>query len=197
MKNKYPFSFFVLILLSSVVLSCAGLRARKRAEFYFNNRTQIDGIVATYNTIDQQQHMLLGAGKRNYKCYGIDIMTDTIRIAFDSRPGKNFFFEQISPYYQDTAAIRGLLKQTKAAGCLWIGREYFQFKGRREQLLFLSFRSARNFNSFLDRKYFTLVFGKADLFTSVGEEAMKALGYKMVNDSLFAGTTENYRRHHL
>jgi hypothetical protein len=123
----------------------------------------------------------------------MDIITDTVRYALDNQQSMQLFREAIYAFEYDTVAIRKMYRKMYDIKCIWIGTADFYHKGKREDVIFLSFRSVRFGNPFLDRKYYTLVIFDPNFINAETDRLIREAGYKNVRNEIYFNIVEKFR----
>ncbi len=123
----------------------------------------------------------------------MDITTDTVRTALNNEQSEKLFFKAIDIFNYDTANLRSLFVKMKEIRCIWLGKEQFYYKGKEEEVVFLSFRSVKFGNPFLDRKYYMLVFFDPEFINAETTKYIQSKGYKKVNDQIYYTINGSFR----
>ena len=183
--------FFVLIAV--LFSACAASKEKKTDKYYFENEKDIQEIVSLYKKLYKHQPFSLGFSDRSYEHIGMDIITDTVRYALDNQQSMQLFREAIYAFEYDTVAIRKMYRKMYDIKCIWIGTADFYHKGKREDVIFLSFRSVRFGNPFLDRKYYTLVIFDPNFINAETDRLIREAGYKNVRNEIYFNIVEKFR----
>ena len=144
-------------VMAAMFSSCASSKQRKTDKYYFENEQNIQEIVSLYKGLYNHQPFSIGFSDRSYEHIGMDIITDTVRYAVDNLQSMQIFREAVYIFKYDTVALRKLYRKMYDIKCIWLGTTEIFYKGKEEDVIFLTFRSVRFGNPFLDRKYYTLV----------------------------------------
>jgi hypothetical protein len=180
MKSLSGFLFIIVLLYS-----CAASREKKSAKYYFENEKSIQEILKLYKDQYRIQPFSLGFSDRSYDHIGVDIITDTVRYALHNRQNMDLFREAVYAFKYDTVALRKMYYKMFDIGCIWVGTADYYYKGKQEEVVFLSFRSVRFGNPFLDRKYYHLVLFDPRLINDETNKLIEDAGFKRVKNEIY------------
>ncbi|MFX9015970.1 hypothetical protein ABTN29_19945, partial [Acinetobacter baumannii] len=72
--------------------------------------------------------------------------------------GEAYLYQTIERFAYDTSLMISLLKEMRSIECLWLGKSYFYFNNKKEDVTFLSFKSISINKPFQENKYYMLAF---------------------------------------
>jgi len=179
----------LFLLLSS----CVALKQKKSADYYYKNEKNIKEILKLYKGLYRTQSFPLGFRGRSFKHVGMGIKTDTVRYALNNELSQKTFLYAIHEFNYDTTNLLKLFVKMHEIKCIWLGTEQFYYKGKEEEVVFLSFRSVKFGNPFLDRKYYMLVLFDPAFITPETELAIIKHGYKKVKGQIYYTIAEKFR----
>jgi hypothetical protein len=181
-------------LVAAVFFSgCVASREKKTDKYYFEYEKEIKEIITLYKGLYNHKPFSIGFSDRSYEHVGMDIITDTVRYAIDNLQSMEIFREAVFVFNYDTVAIRKLYKKMYDIKCIWIGTTDIYPNGKREDVIFLTFRSVRNGNPFLDRKYYALLIYNPGSIDAEMELEIQKAGYKKVKNEIYFGIVERFR----
>lgn len=172
---------------------CVASRERKTDKYYLEHEKDIEEIITLYRGLYKHLPFSIGFSDRSYEHVGMDIITDTVRYAIDNLQSMEIFREAVYVFDYDTVAIRRLYKKMFDIKCIWVGTTDTYYKGRREDVIFLTFRSVRNGNPFLDRKYYALLIYNPGSINAEMELEIQKAGYKKVKNEVYFGIVGRFR----
>jgi hypothetical protein len=123
----------------------------------------------------------------------MDIITDTVRYAVDNIQSMQIFREAVYMFKYDTVALRRLYQKMYDIKCIWLGTTEIFYKGKKEDVIFLTFRSVRFGNPFLDRKYYTLVIFDPRFINPETDRLIREVGYKNVKNEIYFNIIGKFR----
>jgi hypothetical protein len=189
---RYQAIIFSILILAGLV-SCVSMKERKSEKFYLQNRETIKSILSTYDSLYAYIPFNIGFSDRGFTKVGMDIITDTVRYAITNLQSVELFRRTIQGFHFDSARIRGLYEDLYSIKCIWLGKADFYFRGNRELLTYLSFKSVASGNPFLDRKYYTLVFFEPGLIQEEMYEKIASAGFKRIDTDIYFGILGKFR----
>ena len=182
-----------ITLMAALFSSCAASKEKKTDKYYYENEKDIQEIISIYKGLYNHQPFSLGFSDRSYEHIGIDIITDTVRYAIDNLQIMHIFREAVYAFKYDTVSIRKLYKKMFDIKCIWIGTTEIYYKGKKKDVIFLTFRSVRFGNPFLDRKYYTLVIFDPRFINEETNRLIREAGYKNVKNEIYFSIIEKFR----
>jgi hypothetical protein len=169
------------------------IRQKKSDAYYFKNEKSIQEILKLYDGLYQTQKLTLGFSDRGSKHVGFDIITDSIRYSLNNEESERVFYMAIDSFKYDTANLRRLYLDMYRIKCIWLGKEHFFYQGIEQEVVYLTFRSAKFGNPFLDRKYYALVIFDPGFINPETTRFIEKNGYKRVNDHVYYTITDSFR----
>jgi hypothetical protein len=182
-----------IVVAAALLSSCAASKEKKTGKYYFENEQAIQEIISIYKGLYKHQPFSLGFSDRSYEHIGMDIITDTVRYAIDNLQSMQIFREAVYAFEYDTVEIRKLYKKMYDIKCIWIGTSDIYYKGKREDVIFMTFRSVRFGNPFMDRKYYTLVIFDPRFINAETDRLIREVGYKNVKNEIYFNIIERFR----
>jgi hypothetical protein len=173
--------FFICL----IQISCSVSKEKKSAKYYFENEKKIQEILALYKGLYRQQPFSLGFSDRSYEHIGMDIITDTVRYALHNEQNMDLFREAVYGFKYDTIALRQMYIKMYDIKCIWVGTADFYYEGKQEEIVFMSFRSVRFGNPFLDRKFYNLVLFDPALMNENNRKLIEAAGFKKIENEIY------------
>jgi hypothetical protein len=179
--------------MAALFSACAASKEKKTDKYYFEHEQEIQEIISLYKSLYKHQPFSLGFSDRSYEHIGMDIITDTVRYAIDNLQSMQIFREAVYAFEYDTVAIRNLYRKMYDIKCIWVGTTDIYYKGEKEDVIFLTFRSVRFGNPFLDRKYYTLVIFDPRFINAETDRLIREVGYKNVKNEIYFSIVEKFR----
>ncbi|GAO45154.1 hypothetical protein [Flavihumibacter petaseus] len=137
---------------------CAATTTRKSADYYRENREDIEEMIRLYDQSYRHQPFSAGFTDKSYRYYVMEVVTDTVRYIYDTEYDEWRLYGTIMRYNYDTASLRKISQLMEKTKCLWISKTSFFVEEKRETVTYLSFRSAKTVHPFVENKYYILVF---------------------------------------
>ena len=156
MKNKVP--YYTLAMLVWILASCASVTKRKSADYYLQNKKEINEIRKSYLDLYAQQPFSAGFTDRSFKYYVMEVKTDSVRYIYNTEKNEPQVYKLINRFKYDTTKLYDMSVKMHDIKCLWISRSSFFTNDRRDSVTYLSFRSANNQGIFVENKYYILIF---------------------------------------
>jgi hypothetical protein len=182
-----------ITLMAALFSSCAASKEKKTDKYYYENEKDILEIVSLYKGLFNHQPFSLGFSDRSYDHIGMDIITDTVRYAVDNLQSMDKFREAVYLFKYDTVSIRKLYLKMYAIRCIWVGTTEIFYKGQKEDVMYLTFRSVRFGSPFLDRKYYTLAIFDPRFINEETDRLIREAGYKKVKNEIYFNIIEKFR----
>jgi hypothetical protein len=182
-----------IALMAVLFSSCAASKEKKTGKYYYENEKDIQEIISLYKGLYNHQPFSLGFSDRSYEHVGMDIITDTVRYAIDNLQSMDIFREAVYLFNYDTVSIRKLYKKMYDIKCIWVGTTDTYYKGKKENVIFLTFRSVRFGNPFLDRKYYSLVIFDPKFINEETDRIIREDGFKKVKNEIYFKIGEKFR----
>ena len=176
-----------------ILCGCVSSREKKSARYYDEHEQEIREIRALYNRLYQHQPFNIGFSKRDFSYVGMDIITDTMRWALNNQFGLDDFKAAVEGFRYDTTALISLYQKLRKIECIWLGTDDMYFQGEAYPVVFLSFRSVRFGNPFLDRKYYTLLLLDPDRATPALDSVVLAAGFHPVRQKVYFKIMDRFR----
>jgi maltoporin len=184
--QKIVYTFFLFILASCTA-------EKKSASYYHKHEKEINEIKRLYAKLYETQPFTAGFSDKSFKYEGIDIRTDTVRYAMDNSESKEMFFKAVYAFNYDTVMLRLLYNKMKNIKSIWIGKQDIYYKGKKEYVTYLSFKSVLIGNPMLDNKYYMLVFFDPEFINPETTKAIEKLGYKKITNVIYFNIASHFR----
>ncbi|MGL6269191.1 MAG: hypothetical protein ACRC2O_14765 [Chitinophagaceae bacterium] len=178
-------SLVTLLILGIILHSCVSTKEKKSSKYYFENENAIQEILKVYKELYRHQPFSLGFSDRSFDHIAMDIITDTVRYALHNEQNMDRFREAIYTFKYDTVALRKMYYKMFDIKCIWLGTADFYYREKKEEIVFLSFRSVRFGNPFLDRKYYNLVLFDPLFINEETNKLIEAAGFKKVKNEIY------------
>jgi hypothetical protein len=181
---------FLLIMLVGM-LSCT--TARKGAEYYHENEKAINEAIANYDSLYAHQPLSVGFTDKSFKYFMMEVITDTVRYAYDSEKSEARLYETISKFSYDTSLLRKLSVKMRGIECLWLDKAFFYLDGKKETVTFLSFRSIPVNKPFVENKFYVLLFLPRPINELQVRARVKRGKIEKISDRVYFGITNRFR----
>lgn len=175
----------VFLLACLLLASCIASRERKSGKYYMQHEAEIQQMLTLYRQLYRHQPFTIGFSNRDFRYVGVDVITDTVRYSINNEESMEYFRETIEGFRYDTAALFTLYRKMYAIKCIWMGTADFFYDGQEEIATFLSFRSVRFGNPFLDRKYYNLVIFDPAFIIPRTDSMIRQQGFTRIKDEVY------------
>lgn len=191
MKNNNTILFLCVTLLV-VSFSCVAPQ-RKSEKYYYENESKIKSVVKKYDSLYDIKPFSIGFTDKSFEYITVEVETDTIRYAFNNETGEEYLYKTITHFDYDTSLMISLLKEMRSIECLWLGKSYFYFNDRKEDVTFLSFKSISINKPFQENKYYMLAFFDENFVKRQTKKRFQKYNLQPIKDNVFYTISDQFR----
>ena len=139
--------FFVIGIF---LFSCS---QRNIADHYYRNQKSYDSIHANYKSLIHENVFTLFFKDRSYRYITLEIFTDSLKYIYYFKTDELRLYDTIVKYKINTKDFYLLMNQMTRARSLWISQLDYYVKNKKENLIYIAFRSRPLWFFFSSQKY--------------------------------------------
>ena len=140
----------LLFVFGIFLFSCS---QRNIADHYYRNQKPYDSIHANYKSLIHENVFTLFFKDRSYRYITLEIFTDSLKYIYYFKTDELRLYDTIVKYKINTKDFYLLMNQMTRARSLWISQLDYYVKNKKENLIYIAFRSRPLWFFFSSQKY--------------------------------------------
>lgn len=140
----------LLFVIGIFLFSCS---QRNIADHYYRNQKSYDSIHANYKSLIHENVFTLFFKDRSYRYITLEIFTDSLKYIYYFKTDELRLYDTIVKYKINTKDFYLLMNQMTRARSLWISQLDYYVKNKKENLIYIAFRSRPLWFFFSSQKY--------------------------------------------
>ena len=140
----------LLFVIGIFLFSCS---QRNIADHYYRNQKSYDSIHANYKSLIHENVFTLFFKDRSYRYITLEIFTDSFKYIYYFKTDELRLYDTIVKYKINTKDFYLLMNQMTRARSLWISQLDYYVKNKKENLIYIAFRSRPLWFFFSSQKY--------------------------------------------
>ena len=140
----------LLFVIGIFLFSCS---QRNIADHYYRNQKSYDSIHANYKSLIHENVFTLFFKDRSYRYITLEIFTDSLKYIYYFKTDELRLYDTIVKYKINTKNFYLLMNQMARARSLWISQLDYYVKNKKENLIYIAFRSRPLWFFFSSQKY--------------------------------------------
>ena len=140
----------LLFVFGIFLFSCS---QRNIADHYYRNQKSYDSIHANYKSLIHENVFTLFFKDRSYRYITLEIFTDSLKYIYYFKTDELRLYDTIVKYKINTKNFYLLMNQMARARSLWISQLDYYVKNKKENLIYIAFRSRPLWFFFSSQKY--------------------------------------------
>ena len=143
----------LLFVFGIFLFSCS---QRNIADHYYRNQKSYDSIHANYKSLIHENVFTLFFKNRSHKSIMSEIFTDSLKYIYYFKTDELRLYDTLVKYKINTKNFYLLMNQMARARSLWISQLEYYVKNKKENLIYIAFRSRPLWFFFSSQKYFMI-----------------------------------------
>ena len=143
----------LLFVIGIFLFSCS---QRNIADHYYRNQKSYDSIHANYKSLIHENVFTLFFKDRSYRYITLEIFTDSLKYIYYFKTDELRLYDTIVKYKINTKDFYLLMNQMTRARSLLISQLDYYVKNKKENLIYIAFRSRPLWFFFSSQKYFMI-----------------------------------------
>ena len=140
----------LLFVFAIFIFSCS---SRNIADQYYRNQKPLDSIYENYRALINQNMFTLFFKNRSYKSITLEMFTDSLKYIYYFKINEPALQDTLLKYKINPGNFYLLMKQMTRARSLWISQLDYYVKNKKENLIYIAFRSRPLWFFFSSQKY--------------------------------------------
>ena len=140
----------LLFVFGIFLFSCS---QRNIADHYYRNQKSYDSIHANYKSLIHENVFTLFFKNRSHKSIMLEIFTDSLKYIYYFKTDESLLYDTLVKYKINTKNFYLLMNQMARARSLWISQLEYYVKNKKENLIYIAFRSRPLWFFFSSQKY--------------------------------------------
>lgn len=149
MRNTILF----MIVLGMLIFSCS---PRNIADHYYRNKANLDSIHENYKTLIHENVFTLFFKERSYRSITLEIFTDSLKYIYYFKTNEPGLYDTLVKYKIRPENFYLLMNEMIRVRSLWVAKLDYYIRSKKEDLIYISFRSRPLWFLFTPQKYFMI-----------------------------------------
>ena len=142
-----------MMIVFVVVVSCS---SRNITEYYYRNQRVLDSIHANYKSLIKENGFTLFFKDHSYKSITLEIFTDSLKYIYYFKINEARLYDTLLKYKFKPNDFYLLMNAMILVRSLWVGKLDYYVGNKKENLIYISFRSRPVRFFFSQQKYFMI-----------------------------------------
>ena len=142
-----------MILFVMLLFSCS---SRNISDYYFRNQQKLNSIHANYRSLINENVFTLFFKDRSYKSVTLEIFTDSLKYIYYFKTNEPRLYDTLVKYKINPEGFYLLMNKMTLVRSLWVAKLDYYIGHKKEDLIYISFRSRPLWFFFTPQKYFII-----------------------------------------